>query len=134
MALKVTNKQEIQTVENTPSDIVDFMGQATLEVYGINHPLYQKALDRIEDRKLKESIFSLNEQSYNFETQIEVVGNYLVKDWTGFVDDNDKPLELTPENFKKACLDYPDLLPLVITEAVKIQTSHYEKASEVKKK
>ena len=133
MALKIT-KTDVQTVENTPSGMLDFEAGAKLTVYGINHPLYQLALERIETQKLTENILNLNEKSYRFETQVEVVGNYLIKDWEGFVDDDDEPLELTPQNFKEACLSYPELLGKVINKAVEVQLEHNKTLGDMKKK
>lgn len=134
MALKVTAVESDNTAKNTPFETVDYKDGATLEIYGINHPLYQLAIERIEERKLAEDIFNLNENSYRFETQVEVIGNYLVKGWTGFVDAKENPLEPNGVNFKQACLSYPDLLIFVIQNAIRIQHEQPVKTEQLKKK
>lgn len=133
MALVVT-KKETQTVENTPSEWIDYKEGAKLEVYGINHPLYQLALERLDKMAVMENIKNLNEQSYSFATQVECVGEYLVKSWQGFLNENDEALEANGENFKQACLNFPDLMMLVIRSAVQIQAKHNLQKEELKKK
>lgn len=133
MALKVA-KVEKDTVANTPLTWVSWEHGASFEIYGINNPLYRLAVDRLDIRITQEDLLNLNEASPTVNTQIGIVGKYLVNDWQGVTDEDGEALELNPENFENLILNYPDLFGWILKQSVEIQRKHYVDLDKVKKK
>lgn len=133
MALKVT-KFDTPSVETTPSAWVEFKEGAKLEIYGANHPVYQTALERLRAGYIAQGVLELDEDSVNVDKELAVIGKYIVKNWEGFVDDKDEPLELTPANFVATVHAFPELHAFVFEKMYEIQNKHFEKIEKTKKK